>query len=1208
MATFRLLTSPSSSSSSSSPNHRSAFPRLSRHFLVTVVASLALCYALNSAYQHQQPRYPPGSLSPDARGGGAGSCKMSFMSPSYLHLSGFGREFTRLGNGPWGLYLYREAGWDPDPLASSTSPDGARHDGRLSLTGTPVLFVPGNAGSFRQVRSLAAAAARTHWEVPGVPRKAIAGRPGATSLDFFTLDFNDDFSAFHGQTLLDQAEYTADCIRYILSLYAHHEDDPPRVRDHRPDPTSVIVVAHSMGGIVARTAFLHPHFQSGSISTLVTFATPHVVPPVTVDAGVDRVYAAVNSYWREAYGLAPPSSSSALTSSISFPSSSHQVAFRRPSPSELAQLVTISLSGGLSDLTIASESVSLASLIPPSGSHGFTAFTTAIPGVHTPIDHLAILWCRQLMYTIAEGLLAIVDTRRADGVIPREERVRELSRRWLDGLDRPRGGDEQKREAGEARVRRVSLDTLCKGQAVEHLAVGERVVVRPVRGGRAGEAARRVIAVPVPPSRTYAGRRVFELLTSAKVGRKRGENIEVWACDKVEGAQDGDEDDEFGKRAAGREGERDADEPHCTPLFPHLVTRLPGSPHSSVSPLLPAPIDDEQSGTGGLSFLELEAEDEALRGARAVVVVVKGEEEWVVAEWADREKRARVVEKGPLQLLLSPAKIALPSFASSSGTNSLTSPAALVSEVWVPALDTSLLTLRAKVWRGTCHDSTSLFAPLLRQSSALPGFHDSKTFPNVRHASLYTHSSGPYLPPSSAAPASPSAGGAKLQLFLDPTCADEIVLELGVDWWATLGSLVVRYRMAMVSVPFAVVMAVVARQVWEFNSGHPFPAFGPTLSALSRRYLPFLLLSLLALSYAQSLHLTSHASTHAPHAHAHLYAADALPPRWVAEALLGNEGATWAVMAPLVVAAMVGVVAVEYAVVSVLVAIGAWGVSKASKRGCMSLAEPRETLPFQRILTISLLLLVVLFFAPYQFAYLVLVLVHLSSTTRFLALAWDGTPSSASPSSGPSTSATPPSTALTQAAQRRLWDRYHLNLSLLLILVALLPVNALILVVWVRNLAVGWLAPFSSDHNVLMLAGYLAIVEAVQGGRMLQRAGTGKTSSPLSRSGITTLLLLLPAAYAVLYGIRSAHRLYPLTNLALGWLALCTSGAFVGAAGPGPSSSGATGQGVGGAAGKRRTSEPPERPKDDLAAAAAAAQDGVVRKVASIGGGGGREA
>jgi glycosylphosphatidylinositol deacylase len=708
MVHLRLLTS----SRPPSPFPASSRPHLSRLAILLFLFSFALCCLLHRFYILSQPSYPPGSLPDGARGQGAGSCRMSFMSPSYLHLSGFGREFTRLGNGPWGLYLYREAGWDEDPAPHPSQAGGEKAD-KLHLSGTPVLFVPGNAGSFRQVRSLAAAASRTWYEVPGVPRRSVAGRGnGAAPLDFFTLDFNDDFSAFHGQTLLDQAEYTADCVRYILSLYAHHEDDPPDHREKRPDPTSVIVVAHSMGGIVARAAVLSRNYQSGSISTMVTFATPHLVPPVTVDGGVDRVYRAVNSYWREAYGLAPLSSAAvhAAAAGVSLISPS----FRRPPSEELANMVLVSLSGGLSDLTIASESVSLLSLLPSASSNGFTVFTTAIPGVQTPIDHLAILWCQQLMYKVAEGLLAVVDIRNPEQVMAREERVQELAKRWLGDSSTPNYG------------KGVSWGRVTGGSVARALTVGERLVVDALEGER------ELYLIPIPQSRTYSGMRVFSLLTSSRIGRRKDDGVEVYACPAVLDPSASnpflDEDAESDKTSST------SIESFCTPLFPSHVTHLPNSPHASISPVLPAPIGDDSD---GLVLVIVEAADAVLKGMGHIAVVVKeaGRGRWVLGEWADREKRTKVVEAGvfgtsifclsyPLAfiltllslvgLALAPFKFALlpvpASFAGGEGGNP-TSPAALVSELWVPALDTSLLTLRVKVRRGSCHGALVLHTP-----------------------------------------------------------------------------------------------------------------------------------------------------------------------------------------------------------------------------------------------------------------------------------------------------------------------------------------------------------------------------------------------------------------------------------------------------------------------------------------------------------------
>ncbi|KAL8277966.1 hypothetical protein RQP46_009598 [Phenoliferia psychrophenolica] len=1028
--------------------------------VAVALSSLAALAAIGLAYSTSQPVYPPGSLPEDARGQGAGSCRMSYMSPSYMRIEGFGREYTRLGSGPWGLYLYREAGWDDEPL----SPDGSK----LALTGTPVVFVPGNAGSFRQVRSLASAASRAWWELPGVRKKGgTSPKDGGRGLDFFTIDYNDDFSAFHGQTLLDQAEYLADSIRFILSLY--HKDSS----SGQPDPTAVIVVAHSMGGVVARAAFLHPHFQAHSISTLITFATPHAAPPVTVDRNVDRVYGQINSYWRRAYGLASASGNS-----------EDDAATTAKEREALADLVLVSIGGGLSDVTIASESVSLSSLVPLNDSHGFTVFTTAIPGLHTPIDHLAILWCQQLMQSVAQSLLAIVDVRNPRGVVSRQVRVARLSDRLLGGLDTL-----PKKVEG----RLVDLDSIERGSGVRTLAVGERLVVR-----EGDHADRTTFLLPIPPVRTYGSARVFSLLTSSSIGRGKDSAYEVYACAPEDGLDD----------LAAKEV--------CTPLFPSHVSALPLSVHGPTSPILPGPAEE-----GTMGYVTIDVTQLALK--TAIAVVVKPGSSWAIAEFGDREKRVHLVEKSALQLLLGGYKLeAYPSSAS------------LVSEVWIPALDTSLLTLKLHVYRSECQDSTALFAPLVRQTSPL--VHETKYFPNARYASLYTHSAGPFQS-SSASPFASS--GTRLQFFLDPTCprdggatASDIAVEITVDVWATLGSLVVRYRMAAVAFPFSIVMLVVARQMKEYNAGSAFLPFGKALSLFVKDSLLPLLGAVTGVALLQSIALGTHPSSSEP-----LFSAEpghtalASPPaRWISDALLGNRSTFFLGLAAFLVFACVGAVALEYLVLQTLVGGAALIVRVVHTRGPsflrkrIQISEPHETLPIHRVLTMGALLLLVLFFAPYQFAFLVIFLVHFFSTVRALLLAQDV-----------SSPATPAST-------KRLWDRYHYSFATLLAMMCLLPIMALILVVWVRNLAVGWLAPFSSDHNVVNVFGFLLHVEALHSGKMIQRSKS--RLSPL----VSTALASICAGYGILYGIRYAHNIFPLTNAFFLWLAANNSDVFVGAA------------------------------------------------------------
>jgi hypothetical protein len=53
-----------------------------------------------------------------------------------------------------------------------------------------------------------------------------------------------------------------------------------------------------------------------------------------------------------------------------------------------------------------------------------------------------------------------------------------------------------------------------------------------------------------------------------------------------------------------------------------------------------------------------------------------------------------------------------------------------------------------------------------------------------------------------------------------------------------------------------------------------------------------------------------------------------------------------------------------------------------------------------------------------------------------------------------------------------------------------LPVNLPVLVVWVHNLAIHWLTPFSSHHNVLSIMPFILLVETLASGRMIPRVFT----------------------------------------------------------------------------------------------------------------------
>ncbi|KAG1756758.1 PGAP1-like protein-domain-containing protein [Suillus paluster] len=263
-------------------------------------------------------------------------CRMSWMSPSYLLQHEFNTSWTPLAR-RYSLWLYREVGWEPN-----------------QVMGVPVLFIPGNAGSSHQVRSIASSAARQYLSSPFVVSSDFTGR-GIQSLDFFAVEFNEDLSAFHGPTLESQIEYSSAAIRYILS--------------HYPPNTRIIVMGHSMGGIVG-TALL----PSDDISALITMSTPHTLPPARFDARVDEIYQ------RNAEFLV-----------------------NGPTP-------IVSICGGATDMMIPSESC----ILPDPGDvnagntiYRRTVFTSALEGAWTGVGHREMVWCHQVRWRIARAALEL---------------------------------------------------------------------------------------------------------------------------------------------------------------------------------------------------------------------------------------------------------------------------------------------------------------------------------------------------------------------------------------------------------------------------------------------------------------------------------------------------------------------------------------------------------------------------------------------------------------------------------------------------------------------------------------------------------------------------------------------------------------------------------------------------------------------------------
>ncbi|GAB4854684.1 hypothetical protein Ancab_023266 [Ancistrocladus abbreviatus] len=266
-------------------------------------------------------------------------CVMTYMYPTYIPIS----TPRNLSSTKYSLYLYHE-GWKKI--------DFSEHLKKIS--GVPVLFIPGNGGSYKQVRSLAK---ESHWayttgplersfyqeaslreQEGGFDMDATISLPNQyiCMLDWFAVDLEGEHSAMDGQILEEHTEYVVYAIHRILDQYKESRD--ARVREGAAVsgdlPKNVILVGHSMGGFVARAAIVHPHLRKHAVETIITLSSPHQSPPVALQPSLGLYFASVNQQWIKGY-------------EAQVTHSGHYV-----SDAMLSHVVVISISGGFNDYQV----------------------------------------------------------------------------------------------------------------------------------------------------------------------------------------------------------------------------------------------------------------------------------------------------------------------------------------------------------------------------------------------------------------------------------------------------------------------------------------------------------------------------------------------------------------------------------------------------------------------------------------------------------------------------------------------------------------------------------------------------------------------------------------------------------------------------------------------------------------------------------------
>ncbi|XP_034489580.1 GPI inositol-deacylase [Drosophila innubila] len=297
------------------------------------------------------------------------ACRMTYMfgEPMFARV-----RFSANKQYPnYGLYYYYE-GVRQDPLKSR-------------MTGAPVIFVPGNAGSYKQVRSLASVALR----------KAREQYDSGIHLDYYTIDFDEELSAVYGGYMYHQQSFLKHCIRTILTLYRQ--------------PSPIVLIGHSMGGKLAQSVLTDAEI-SQHINAIISISTPLDQPVLNLDAHLGQFYVDTHTQLSRTRTASKPTNTTNVCQSLHQKQLSEERMASQELTPKLDNVLLISTGGGNRDLLVNAGLTS-------SQFNDLHAMTSAIPRVSLSCDHLSAVWCLQFMQVINRFLFSIAQRRSDDTVI-----------------------------------------------------------------------------------------------------------------------------------------------------------------------------------------------------------------------------------------------------------------------------------------------------------------------------------------------------------------------------------------------------------------------------------------------------------------------------------------------------------------------------------------------------------------------------------------------------------------------------------------------------------------------------------------------------------------------------------------------------------------------------------------------------------------------
>ncbi|XP_037028365.1 GPI inositol-deacylase [Bradysia coprophila] len=253
----------------------------------------------------------------------------------------------------------------------------------MKFDGAPVIFVPGNRGSYKQVRSLASVALR----------KGIDNL-WSEHLDYFAVDFNEEYSALYGGYLDDQTDYLGACVDTVLNLY----------RNLPNGPKSVVIVGHSMGGKIAQ-ALLTDYKKIDLINTVVMLSTPVDRPVLNLDNYFEIFYRKINAFWtlnRSEMNEVKNTTNTCCINQIGPAELTTVTADDNDDAYPLNKKLLITIGGGSRDILVHSA-------LTRSKFSDVHAIATSVPNVWLTTDHLCAVWCLQQTLVINRFLYSIIE-------------------------------------------------------------------------------------------------------------------------------------------------------------------------------------------------------------------------------------------------------------------------------------------------------------------------------------------------------------------------------------------------------------------------------------------------------------------------------------------------------------------------------------------------------------------------------------------------------------------------------------------------------------------------------------------------------------------------------------------------------------------------------------------------------------------------------